>query len=164
MKKDRHVQQKIGEHLSFCTTRCKKGRHFLPVHVSESRWIVPWLGVKQSMMIVMKIRTVSKQSCTENSWYYQYLYCKSEDAVLQLEKPFSSFQSFREIKYLNCSNQECNVHTPPKPNKAIKRLSEAADRPSIDGKNSGKAPWEVITTVSFNSLQHPHTHPNPEGE
>lgn len=63
-----------------------------PVHVGESRWIVPWLGVKQSMMIVMKIRT------------------------------------------------------------------------SIDGKNSGKAPWEVITTVSFNSLQHPHTHPNPEGE
>jgi len=54
--------------------------------------------------------------------------------------------------------------TPPPPNKTIKRLSEAADRPSIDGKNSGKAPWEVITTVSFNSLQHPHTHPNPEGE
>jgi hypothetical protein len=26
--------------------------------------------------------------------------------------------------------------------------------PPIDGKGSGKTPWEVITTVSRNSLQH----------
>jgi hypothetical protein len=35
---------------------------------------------------------------------------------------------------------------------------------SIDGKESGKAPWEVITTVSLNSLQHPNSHPNPKSE
>jgi hypothetical protein len=67
--KRRGMRQTRGGDLSLFTIineELKKGKHFLPVHVGESRGVVPRLSVKQPMMIVMKISTFSKQGCTEH--------------------------------------------------------------------------------------------------
>ncbi len=68
-KKIYGVKDRVWEEIWLITTISKElqeGRQFSPVHVSESWWVITWLWVKQPKMIVMKISTATKQSCTEH--------------------------------------------------------------------------------------------------